>query len=214
MKKFSKIIFFLLLVLLVFMHKTILTAAGRFMAPTTTETAEILILEGTQLANKSALKTGMTLLSEGRAKRMIVVLHAPLKEGQIHLLPKNYPQFITDEFTLPGLKKEKIEVITAPIPGHPITLTEARFVVAQLVQKKVRSAILVSNGFHTRRSYGLYKQEGEQSGLHVVPYAHFTDYKCDSWWRDVQGINDFFGESVKLIYYLLFGHLSVGALWN
>jgi uncharacterized SAM-binding protein YcdF (DUF218 family) len=58
-----------------------------------------------------------------------------------------------DELQNLGLKKEKVQVISAPIDGHPITLAEPRFVVAKLSQNGTRSAILVSEGFHTRRSF-------------------------------------------------------------
>jgi hypothetical protein len=214
--KLSKLILIILLVLsgLILCHRPILTSAGMFLSPTSKESAEVVILEGTQIAKKSALKAGMTLLSDGRANRMIVVLHSPLKEGQVFALPGGYPRFIIDELARLGLKKEKVEVISAPIAGHPITLSEARFVVAKLSQNKVRSAIMVGEGFHTRRSFSLYQQEGKKLNLHIFPYSSFTEYESDSWWRDIQGINDFFEESLKLSYYLLRGYLSVGALWN
>lgn len=214
MKKSFRIILLILLILLVFGHKPILTSAGNFLAPTSKEPAEVLILEGTELAKKSALKTGMTLLSDGMANRMVVVLHEPLLEGRMYVLPEKYPQLVIDELVRLGLKKEKTSVISAPISSHPITISEARFVTEQLARNKIKSAILVGDGFHTRRSYYLYKQEGEKTGIHVFPYAYFTEYKTDSWWRDIQGINDFFGELVKLSYYFLSGHLSINALWN
>jgi hypothetical protein len=216
MKKFSKTILISLLVLsgIILCNRPILTGAGMFLAPTSKESADVLILEGTQIAKRSALKTGITLLSNGRANRMVVVLHSPLREGEVFTLPEEYPQFLIDELVRLGLKKEKIEIIPAPIPGHPITLSEARFVVAKLSRNKVRSAILVGEGFHTRRSFAVYKQEGDKLGLHIVPYSYFTEYKNDSWWRDIQGISDFFRELLKLSYYLLRGYLSIGALWN
>ena len=214
--KFSKIILIFLLVLsgLILFHRPILIGAGTFLAPTTNKSAEVLILEGTQTVKRSALKTGITLLSDGRANRMIVVLHSPLKEGEVFALPKEHPQFLIDELVRLGLKKEKAAIISAPIPGHPVTLSEARFVADSLSKEGVRSAILVSEGFHTRRSFSLYQQEGKRLGLHVFPCSNFTEYKSDSWWTDTQGLSDFLGESVKLSYYLLRGYLSMGALWN
>lgn len=210
--KFSKVILILLLVLsgLILTHRPILTGIGMFLAPLSEESAEVLILEGSQTVKISMLKAGVRIIADGRANRMVVVLHAPLEEGKVFTLPRDYPQCVTDELSSLGLKKEKIEVISAPIPGHPITLSEARFVVAKLSQDKVRSALLISEGFHARRSFALYKQEGQRLGLHVVPYSYFTEYKSNSWWRNVQGISDFLGESSKLSYYLLRGYISLG----
>jgi hypothetical protein len=161
--KFSKIILVILIVLFGFIvfHRPILTSAGKFLAPTSKESAEVLILEGTQIAKRSALKAGIALLSDGRANRMVVILHAPLREGEVFCLPGEYPQFLINELVRLGLKKEKVEITSVPIPGHPITLSEARFVADRLSKEGVRSAILVSEGFHSRRSFSIYKQEGE-----------------------------------------------------
>ncbi len=214
--KFSKIILILLLVLsgLILFHRPILAGVGMFLAPTSRESADVLILEGTEMVKNSALDAGMALLSDGRAKRIVIILHRSLKKSQIPVGQEEYSGLIFDELEHMGLKKEKADVISAPIPGHPITLSEARFVVAKLSQDRVRSAILVSEGFHTRRTFGVYNQEGRRLGLHVFPYSYFTEYKSDSWWRDPQGINDFLEESLKLSYYLLHGYVSIGALWK
>jgi uncharacterized SAM-binding protein YcdF (DUF218 family) len=214
--KFSKVILILLLVLcaVVLAHRPILTKAGGFLAPTSNQSADVLILEGTQVVKNSTLNTGMRLLSEGRASRMIVVLHAPMKEGQVFAVPKGYSQFVIDELSRMGLNKDKIEIISAPIPGHPITLSEARFVVAKLSNEGFRSAILACEGFHARRSFGVYNQEGRRLGLSVIPYSYFTEYKNSSWWKDTQGIGDFLNESLKLSYYILHGYVSVSALRN
>lgn len=155
----------------------------------------------------------MRLLSEGRANRIVVVLHQFPKEGQIFALEGKYAQLITDELEHLGLEKEKVQVISAPIDGHPITLSEARFVVSKLFQKGVRSAILLSNGFHTRRSIGVYKQEGTRLGLQVVPYPYFIEYERNFWWHKTQGISDFFAESFKLAYYLVNGYVTIKFLW-
>jgi hypothetical protein len=201
-----------LLSLLVF-HRPILNGAGNFLAPTSEEKAEVLIVEGNDVVKDGALNTGMRLLSEGRANRMVVVLHQQSQEGQVFALQGKYAQLIINELEHLGLEKEKVQVISAPIEGHPITLSEARFVVAKLSQNGVRSAILLSNGFHTRRSVGVYRQEGTRVGLQVVPYPYFIEYKSNSWWHETQGISDFVEEGFKLAYYLVHGYVSIRFLW-
>jgi hypothetical protein len=198
--------------LLIF-HQPILKGAGRFLAPTGDEAAEVLILEGTQVVENGALDAGMKLLSNGRANRMVVVLQKPLKEGQVFALQGKYTQLIINELEHLGLEKGRVQVISAPIDGHPVTLSEARFVVGKLSQNGVRSAILLSKGFHTRRSFGVYSQEGNRVGLHVGPSSYFTEYETNSWWYDAQGISDFVVESLKLAYYVLHGYVSIKSLW-
>lgn len=212
-KRFLYTALFLLLVLFCLsFYKPVLNGVGRFLAPASNERAEVVILEGTQVVSKGALNAGMRLLADGKAKRIVVVLHRPSKENQVFALEDRYPQLVMNELQNLGMEKEKIQVISAPIDGHPITLAEARFVVAKLSQNGTRSAILVSQGFHTRRSFGVYSQEGARAGLHVVPYSYFTEYESNSWWHEPQGVSEFVNESFKLTYYLLHGYVSMKSL--
>ena len=172
-----------------------------------------MILEGNQVVKKGALNAGMRLLVDGKAKRMVVVLHHPSKENQVFALENRYTQLLINELQNLGLGKEKVQVISAPIDGHPITLTEARFVVNKLSQNGTRSAILVSEGFHTRRSFWVYRGEGARVALHVIPYPYFVEYESNSWWREAQGVSAFVNESLKLAYYLVREYVSTKSLW-
>ena len=172
-----------------------------------------MILEGTQVVKKGALNAGMRLLSDGKSARLIVVLHHPSETNQVFALQDKYTQLLMKELELLGLEKERVQIISAPIDGHPVTLNEARFVVAKLSQNGTRSAILVSEGFHTRRSFGVYNQEGTRVRLHVIPYPYFIEYDINSWWHEPQGISEFVEESFKLAYYLLRGYVSIKSLW-
>ena len=170
-------------------------------------------MEGTQIITNGGLNVGLRLLSNGRATHLVVVLHHPSKEHRVFALEGKYLQLIINELERLGLEKERVQVILAPIEGHPITLKEARFVVSKLSQDGVRSAILLSEGFHTRRSFAVYSHEGGRVGLSVMPYPYFIGYKRDSWWREAQGINEFLIEFFKLTYYLLHGYIPIKSLW-
>ncbi len=212
LNRFRYVAFCLLLVLLslLLFHKQILIGAGRFMAPTSEGKAEALIVEGNAVVTNGAIHAGVRLLAQGRANRMVVVLLQPLKESeQVFGHQGKYDQLVADELERLGVGKERVRVISIPISGHPITLTEARSVVAELCRDHVRNAILLSNGFHTLRSVGLYRQEGIPAGLRVIPYAYFAEDNNGSWWRDPQGVGDFMTESAKLLYYVLRGYLGV-----
>ena len=194
-------------------HRAILSGAGGFLAPSSSERAELAILEGTQVVENGALDAGISLLSAGKANGLVVVLHHPLREGQVFALQEKYTGLIIDELARLGLERGKVQVISAPVDGHPITLAEAQFVVGELSRNGVRSAILVSKGFHARRSFGAYSQEGERVGLHVVPYSYFIEYERNAWWHEPQGVGDFVTESLKLAYYLFRGYVSMKSLW-
>ena len=182
------------------------------MAPVGVGRADVLILEGSGGIKSGSVAIGMELLSNGMADRMVLVLHQSTDERQLPLFHKKHIQLLTDELEHMGVEKKKVQVIPVPVQSHPITLTEARLVVTKLSESGVRSVILLSEGFHTRRSFLVYRQEGSRVGLHVIPHPWFSGYESDTWWHHAEGIQDFVRESFKLVYYLSFGYVSIKSL--
>lgn len=212
----SKKFFCLVLILIVFcsslffLHRPILTGAGGFLAPSSDGEAEVLLVEGTQVIKNGAIDAGVKLLSDGKANQMVVViLHPVSKEDQLFGLHGKYPQLLINGTEKMGMERGKFQVISVPMNSHPITLNEAKFVVRKICQREIKSAILLSEGFHTRRSLAVYSQEGARVGLHIIPYAHFSDYNNDNWWQHAKGVHDFFEEAFKLAYYVLRGYVSI-----
>jgi hypothetical protein len=184
--------------------------AGRFLAPSGEGNAEIVVVEGSQVLRNRAVNMGFRFLSGEKAKRMlVVVLHEFSKEDRLFAIQGKYSEFLIDESEKMGMERGRFQVIMTPINGHPITLTEAQFVVAKLSRDGIKSAILLSEGFHTRRSFGVYNQEGARVGLRIIPFPYFNEYKDDDWWHHADGVHDFFQESVKLAYYLMRGYVSI-----
>jgi hypothetical protein len=201
------------LVLLAF-HGPILAGAGRYMAPTMTDSADVLVLAGDNVINKEGLHEGMILLSQGKASRMVIVLLYPLLAGPDFALERESGRLIAYDSHRLGLKEDRSSVMSVPIAGHPITRSEAVLVTDKLHREGVRSAILLSDGFHTRRSIAAYRQEASPLGLRIIPRAYFTGYDGDSWWRASKGIDDFVTESSKFLYYLTRGYLPITSLWS
>ena len=194
-------------------HESILKTAGEYLAPNGSEEAEVLIIEGTGVVKNGAVNQGIRFLSHRKAKRLVVVLHQYIKDDQPFALQDRYTQLVLSESERMGLETGKFQVLVAPIHGHPITLNEAKFVVERISREGVKSAILVSEGFHTRRSWGVYSQEGAHLGLRIVALPYFTEYRSDNWWQHVKGVHDFFEESIKLVYYILRGYVSIKYLY-
>jgi hypothetical protein len=200
----------LALVCLVFSYQPILIASGRFLAPEATGKADVLILEGTELIRETPVKVGMALLSSGRANRMVVVVHQDLTGGQIFAL-QNYACLIATDLEAFGLRKDQFQIIEVPA-NHPITLTEAQIVLANLSRSGVRSAILIADGFHARRSFWVYKQVGTPLGVKIYLHLYFPKYEPATWWRTVDGCYEFVTESFKLFYYVIMGYIPVKSL--
>lgn len=192
--------------LLFLFRETILLNAGRFMAPEASGNADVVILEGTESIEAGAVAEGINLLSSGRAARIIVVIHEMPVQERSFALPDNYPSLVKRNLKNAGLKEEQFRIIRTPV-HKPITLTEATIVLQTLSKEGVESAILLSAGFHTRRSFLAYRQAGAPLNIRIIPRAFFNHYHLDNWWFQDPGMHDFLSEVFKLGYYQIRGYL-------
>ena len=191
-------------------YETILSGAGDFLAPRGMGKADVVILEGEGLIREKAVKIGIELLSSEKTKRMVIVLQQNSEDESVFALPK-YSLLLTDSLQKLGLKKDQFVIIGVPT-NHPITLTEARIVLADLSKRGVKSAILVAEGFHTRRSLWAYRQVALSLGIEIIPFPFFTKYRSENWWRSIGGARDFVSEFLKYIYYLIRGYIPLKSL--
>jgi len=207
---FSLILSGFVLVLL-FLHQTILTGAGRFLSPQGTGNADVVVVEGSEVIREDAIRSGLKLLSSGNALRLVVV-YQKAERKRIFAWPSNYSLFLIRELEEVGLRKDQIIVLEVP-EEHPVTLTEAQVVLSNLSKSGVRRVILVTEGFHTRRSLWAYKEVGSSLGIEIIPYPYFTRYHSGNWWQQIYGTKDFFEESLKFFYYLLRGYIPIKSLF-
>lgn len=205
----------LVVVFLFLFHRPILIAAGTYLSPEGSGTANVVILEGCDLAIGRGIQVGMRLLSSGRAARLIIIYHYSVNEGNVGT--SAHYNFISRKIEALGLKKDHILLIGIP-DNHPITLIEAKTVLAYLSNNKLKSAILLAEGFHTRRSYWAYKQTGVPLDIIIIPVPYFLSYGNhaygnEDWWQRTGGIYSFVEEWSKLLYYLLRGYIPLKSLW-
>jgi uncharacterized SAM-binding protein YcdF (DUF218 family) len=204
------------LVLLILFHRPILTTAGGYLSPEGSGTADVVILEGCDLAIGKGIQVGISLLSSERSGRLVVIYRYPGNEGNPGA--SAHYNFINRKIEQLGLKKDHILLIGTP-DNHPITLMEAKTVLTYLSNNKVKSAVLLAEGFHTRRSYWAYKQTGLPLDITIIPVPYFLSYgnhaySTEDWWQRSGKIHAFFEEWSKLLYYLLHGYIPLKSLWE
>ena len=198
------------LVILFLFYEAILTEAGRFLAPEGRGDADVVIVEGVELIKQRAVEMGMRILSSRRANRLVVVDYGSENE-QVFDRSKNRTLFFARKLEGLGLKADRIQVIEV-LPDHPVTLGEAQIVLSILSKSGVRSAILLADGFHTRRSFWAYKQVGSILGIEIIPCPYFVSYRNENWWRKTDGIRAFARELPRFFYYILCGYIPVKSL--
>jgi hypothetical protein len=201
---------------LYFFHQPVLLEAGKFLAPDGMGKAkegsrvyDAAILESGEWVAEDPVRIGMKIISSGRANRLVVVYHTENK--RILGRPANFDHFLIREMEGLGLRRDQIKVIAVP-GDHPATLTEARIVLSDLSKDEIRSAILLVEGFHTRRSYWAYKKVGAPLGIEVISHPYFLTFREESWWQEANGVRDFVGEGVKLLYYIFRGYIPLKSL--
>ena len=197
---------FIITILVFIFRETILLKAGIFMAPAGDYKADIAILEGAEFIRTDAITSGMDLLSSGKVKRIIVVLQNIAPAHRPFGINGNYPDIVKQKLKNLGMKETEFKVIVVPI-RHPITLKEAEVVLKAFSKENIKSAILLSPGFHTRRSYLAYQYVGIPLQIKIFPSACFTNYQLNNWWLQEPGVRDFTGELLKLDYYLAGGYI-------
>jgi uncharacterized SAM-binding protein YcdF (DUF218 family) len=199
-------------IILFLLSQPILNWAGDLLAPMHNGKTEVVILEGTETIENGAALEGIRLLRTSRAKCLVIVLHISGKDGQLFAIQEEYPNLLKKKLKKLGLTENQLKILLIPIDDSPITLTEAKFVVEILAKEGLHEAILLSEGFHSRRSWAVYRQEGRRYNISVKSYPFFIHYRKENWWHQKEGIRDFVQEFTKLIYYLGCRYISIGSV--
>ncbi|MFH1973991.1 MAG: hypothetical protein ABIJ52_00335 [Pseudomonadota bacterium] len=202
------LLIFLTIIIAFFYHAAILSNAGKFMAPEGDYKADVAILEGSDYVSTGLVIRGLNLLSAGKVKRLAIVLHRIATLHRPYGLNTSYADIVRKALQDQGLKETDFIIIETPIK-NPVTITEARVALDALSRENVKSAILLSPGFHTRRSYLAYQFAGTPLKIKIFPSACFTEYELDQWWTKYPGIRDFATEAFKLAYYLAGGYIPL-----
>jgi hypothetical protein len=201
----------IVVILVLSFRETILEQAGKFMAPEANnieDSADVVILEGTGVIGRGVVSKGVELLSSGKARRMVIVLHNIAENHWPFAFHEDYPSSVRRELQKIGLKDSDFTVIVTPI-RNPVTLTSAKGALKRLALDGVKQAILVSSGFHMRRSYLIYQHLAAPLNIKIYPIACFDIYSRDYWWKQDNGPRDFLSEAQKLVFYMANGHIPL-----
>ena len=192
-------------------RQAVMVEAGRFMAPEANHmqgVADVVILEGTEFLYTGMVSKGMELLVAGKAKRMAIVLQGIPPNSMRFAFSGDYPSSVRRELQNLGLKDSAFIIIVTPV-REPITLTSARDAMEALSRDGVKSAILVSPGFHMRRSFLVYRYLFAPLNVSLYPVAYFGEYQLADWWHDDIAVRDFIEELVKLLLYVAKGYIPL-----
>jgi hypothetical protein len=136
-----------------------------------------------------------TLVRAGVASRVIVHVHASGEDGEPNGVDRGIVELFAKIARLP-----QFEIV--PIrQTEPISFNAAVQIRDALLEKQVRSVVVIAPGFRSRRSALVYRQVLTPAGIRVACDPVFGVYTPANWtetWHGIQGVIEHF---TKLQYY-------------
>jgi hypothetical protein len=187
----------------------LLLGMGRFLAPVwePSDKADVVIVEGTEHIQPGLAETARGFLAAGKAKRLVFVLSASFQPepGALSLVTEIVEYLKRDGYPVSA---DDVSIIATPVQ-HPVTLQAAEAATSTLAEQGVKTAILVSPGFHARRSYLVYQYLGATRQIRIFPVSSFAGHEhgLEGWWTQRAGVSDFIEQALKLLYYMVRGYI-------
>lgn len=167
--------------------------------------ADLIVVLGGAASYVERTNKAATLWKEGRAPK-IFLTNDGLKSGWSRKERRNpyFAERAKNELLNQGVTEDAIEVSSVVVES---TLDEAHLLRELLPQKNVRSVLIVTSPYHTRRALRIIEKELTNTGIEVGITSPPTGEQSPRpylWWLSPNGWNAVGGEYVKLIYYRLF----------
>jgi hypothetical protein len=201
--RYKLIILLLLLLVIFFSYEEILTSVSYFLVKEDKqfEFADALLVEE-DFANKNALDFCHNLFKEGKCKEIFMV--KVINKSSIYS-DRQY------EYLL----KKTIDSLYYNMPltfinldiEHPITLNKSRIIIDTLNSRNFKKIILVTSGFHSKRSFLTYKKYFKDTDIKLSVFVYYSNYTPNNWWKNIEGFREVITEYLKLVYYWLRGLL-------
>ena len=161
----------------------------------------IVLLSGSASYKERALRAA-ELFKDGKAPRIILT-----NDGQqgswSNALQRNpfYYESTANELNRLGVPRDRVDILLEPVSN---TLEEAVLVRSYIEKQQIRTILVVTSAYHSRRSLWTYRrvvgEKGVGVGLEVAPTGFQTPSPW-TWWVRLRGWQIVPGEYFKLIYY-------------
>ena len=137
------------------------------------------------------------LFREGFADWFIAT-NMPLKAPGLRA---TYGELVRQEAIWQGVPGDRILVM----PGEVETTYQEALAVRRMIEERgLRSLIVVTDPFHTRRSRMAFRAAFSDSGVMlIVRPVNESTYDPDSWWRTRDGLRDTWTEYLKLLLHIV-----------
>jgi len=201
--KFKGIILLSLILLIILLRNPILYSIGSYLVYDSGEVtkADIVMLEE-DLNSKEGVKYCLDLYNKGLCKEIWAI---KIVDTSMIYSDEEYLKFINSVIDSSGYKV-KIKYFIFDVE-HPVTLNKSLQILDSMKIKNYSSVILVTNAFHSKRSYKVYNNIFRSNGITIQSKVYYTKVKLEDWYKNSYGLRYVLPEYIKYVYYSLRGFI-------
>jgi hypothetical protein len=199
-----KVILLLFFFLLIFIfHNSLLHCVGSYLVFDSGEIskADIVLFEE-DINSKEGLKYCLELYSKGLCKEIWAV---KIADTSMIYSDEDYLNFINSIIDSIGYKV-KLKYFIFDVE-HPVTLNKSLQILDSIKSKNYLNVILVTNAFHSKRSYKVYEKIFRNNGITIQSKVYYTKANLDDWYKKSDGLRYVFPEYIKYVYYCFRGFI-------
>jgi uncharacterized SAM-binding protein YcdF (DUF218 family) len=168
------------------------------------EPADAIVVLSGSAAYLERTRHAARLFREGNGLRVIVT-NDRHPSGWSEQQQRNplFVELAIDELRHSGVPPERIEVVPRPVSD---TYDEVTAVREYVLRQQVRSILVVTSGYHSRRAWWTMRRVLRESGVTIGIAAVAPGWQTPNpltWWCGVKGWESVAGEYVKMAYYWL-----------
>jgi hypothetical protein len=195
--KFKGILLLFLFLLLTILYNPILHSVGSYLVYDSGEIskADIVLLEE-DVNSKEGLRYCLDLYNKGFCKEIWAV---KITDTSMIYSDEEYLKFINSVIDSIGYKV-KLKYFILDVE-HPITLNKSLQILDSIKSKNYSNVILVTNAFHSKRSYKVYEKIFRNNGITIQSKVYYTKANLDDWFKKSDGLRYVFPEYIKYVYY-------------
>ena len=201
--KFKGIILLSLLLIIIIMRNSILYSFGSFLVYDSGEIskADVVLFEE-DINSKEGLRYCLNLYNKGFCKEIWAI---KITDTSMIYSDEEYLKFINSVIDS-NVYKIKLKYFIFDVE-HPVTLNKSLQILDSLKSKNYSNVILVTNAFHSKRSYKVYCKILQPNGITTQSKVYYTKVKLDNWYTNSYGLRYVFPEYIKYFYYSFRGFI-------
>jgi hypothetical protein len=201
--KFKGILLLFLLLLVIIFHNPILHSIGSYLVYDSGEIskADIVLFEE-DVNSKEGLKYCLDLYNKGFCKEIWAV---KIADTTMIYTDEEYLKFINSVIDSIGYKVN-LKYFIFDVE-HPITLNKSLQILDSIKSKNYLNVILVTNAFHSKRSYKVYEKIFHNNGVVIQSKVYYTKANLDDWYKKSDGLRYVIPEYIKYFYYCFRGFI-------